>query len=157
VSWLVLLDPPLDPSLPNPEVEAVYGLRRAPPGELETYLLGRNPGGGQLLAQSLAGLFRQASDAAFEAMLSSRRFSAPAVSQPCLVLQADPERGGVLGDNAARALVDRLPRGKLQKIDGATHALHASAPAVVARAILAFGGYSPEVGSSGVGSSADSR
>jgi pimeloyl-ACP methyl ester carboxylesterase len=35
VSWLVLLDPPLDPSLPNPEVEAVYGLRQAPPGELE--------------------------------------------------------------------------------------------------------------------------
>src|SRR5712691_10129741 len=69
VSWLVLLDPPLDPELPNSEVPSVYRLRHAPAGELEDYLLGRNPGGGPLLAQSLAKLFRQASDAAFEAML----------------------------------------------------------------------------------------
>src|SRR5216684_8973937 len=69
VSWLVLLDPPFDPDLPNTEVPSVYRLRHAPAGELEAYLLGRNPGGGPLLAQSLAKLFRQASNAAFEAML----------------------------------------------------------------------------------------
>ena len=34
--------------------------RHAPAGELEVYLLERNPGGGPLLAQSLARLFRQA-------------------------------------------------------------------------------------------------
>src|SRR5579859_5241206 len=64
VRWLVLLDPPLDPELRNPEVAAVAALRHAKPGELEAYLLDRNPGGGELLAQSLARLFRQASDAA---------------------------------------------------------------------------------------------
>jgi pimeloyl-ACP methyl ester carboxylesterase len=122
----------------------VYRFRHAPPGELEAYLLERNPGGGKLLAESLARLFRQASDAAFEAMLDTTRADPPVVSQPTLVLQADPQRGGVLGDAAARAFVDRLPRGKLLKIDGATHSLHASHPAEVARAILDFAGYSSE-------------
>jgi pimeloyl-ACP methyl ester carboxylesterase len=149
VPWLVLLDPPLDPRLRNPEVEAVARLRHAPAGELEAYLLERNPGGGHLLAQTLASLFRQASDAAFDEMRSAWPFSAPVVSQPLLVLQADPRAGGILGDEAARAFVDRLPRGQLRKIDGAPHALHASHPAEVARAILQFGGYSPEAGSSG--------
>jgi pimeloyl-ACP methyl ester carboxylesterase len=144
VDWLVLLDPPLDRELRNTEIESVYRLRREPPGELEAYLLERNPGGGKLLAESLARLFRQASDAAFEAMLDARPFDAPPVNQETLVIQADPTRGGVLGDAAARAFVDRLPRGKLLKIPGGTHALHASHPAEVARAILDFGGYSSE-------------
>jgi pimeloyl-ACP methyl ester carboxylesterase len=167
VKWLVLLDPPLDPSLRNPEVAAVSRLRHAPAGELEAYLLGRNPGGGQILAQSLANLFRQASDAAFEAFLPRQDQASPedrsgtpprvfateafeqasAIKLPCLVLQADPNRGGILGDAAARAFVDRLPNGRLEKIAGATHALHASHPAETARAILAFGGYSSGVDS----------
>jgi pimeloyl-ACP methyl ester carboxylesterase len=153
VSWLVLLDPPLDPDLPNSEVPSVYQLRHAPAGELEGYLLGRNPGGGPLLAQSLAKLFRQASDAAFEAMLdpndragraATQATQAKLITNPVLVIQADPAHGGVLGDAAARQLTNSLPNGKLLKIDGATHALHASHPAEVARAILDFGGYSSD-------------
>ena len=148
VSWLVLLDPPLDPELRNSEVESVFRLRKASPGELEAYLLERHPGGGKLLADNLASLFRQASDAAFEAMLTERGFDAPAVSHPTLILQADPRKGGVLGDAAASEFADRLPKGRLVKIAGGSHALHASHPAEVARAILEFGGYSSDGGSS---------
>ena len=149
VSWLVLLDPPLDPDLPNPEVPSVYRLRHAPAGELEAYLLGRNPGGGPLLAQSLAKLFRQASDAAFEAMLdpedrAARATQSRKIQKPVLVIQADPAHGGVLGDAAAAEFVNSLPNGRLLKIQGATHALHASHPAEVARAILDLGGYSSD-------------
>jgi pimeloyl-ACP methyl ester carboxylesterase len=144
VDWLVLLDPPLDRQVRNPELESVYTLRHAPAGQLEAYLLERNPGGGQLLAQSLARLFRQASDAAFEVMLAAWPFDAEPVPHPTLILQADPAHGGVLGDAAARAFVDRLPHAQLHKIDGASHALHASHPADVARAILDFGGYSSD-------------
>jgi pimeloyl-ACP methyl ester carboxylesterase len=140
VEWLVLLDPPLDRELRNTEIESVYRLRHAPAGELEDYLLERNPGGGKLLAESLARLFREASDAAFEAMLNTTRPDPPVVTRPTLVIQADPARGGVLGDAAARAFVERLPRGKLLKIPGASHALHASHPAEVAHAILDFAG-----------------
>jgi len=149
MSWLVLLDPPLDPDLPNSEVPSVYRLRHAPAGELEDYLLGRNPGGGPLLAQSLAKLFRQASDAAFEAMLHPDDRAAQAtqsgnIQNTVLVIQADPAHGGILGDAAARQFVNSLPNGKLLKIKGATHALHASHPAEVARAILDFAGYSSD-------------
>jgi N-formylmaleamate deformylase len=159
VSWLVLLDPPLDPDLPNSEVPSVYRLRHAPAGELEAYLLSRNPGAGPLLAQSLAKLFRQASDAAFEAMLDPEdragraptpRTQAQRITSPVLVIQADPAHGGILGDAAARQLIDSLPNGKLLKIKGATHALHASHPAEAARAILDFGGYSSDVSSASV-------
>jgi pimeloyl-ACP methyl ester carboxylesterase len=76
-------------------------------------------------------------------MLANWPFSAPVVQQPVLVLQADPARGGVLGDAAAQAFVARLPAGQLEKIEGASHALHASHPAPVAEAILAFGKYEP--------------
>jgi pimeloyl-ACP methyl ester carboxylesterase len=142
--WLVLLDPPLDTGIRNPEVEAVYRLRHAPPGELEAYLFGRNPGGGELLAQSLAKLFRQASDAVFDAMLSAGPFSVPRVPNPTLILQADPTHGGLLGDSAAQTLANSLPNARLEKIEGASHALHASHAAEVARAILAFAGYSSD-------------
>jgi pimeloyl-ACP methyl ester carboxylesterase len=155
VRWCVLLDPPLDAELRNPEVPSVYALRHAAAGELEAYLLERNPGGGALLAQALARLYRQAADAAFEALLepddpsgtAPRAASAwaweaaPSVTAPCLVVQSDPRRGGVLGDAAAREFVERLPHGARLKIDGAPHAVHASHPAEVAHALLEFGGY----------------
>ncbi len=147
VPWLVLLDPPLDPAHRNSEIGDVYRLRHAAPGELERYLLERNPGGGALLANSLAGLFRQASDAAFEAMLSADAFEVRLVKQPVLVLQADPRTGGVLGDPAATELIRQLPNATLRKFERAPHALHASHPAEVAAAILEFGGY-PSVASS---------
>ncbi len=153
VDWLVLLDPPLDAELHNPEVPEVNRLRHAPLGELEAYLLNRNPGGGELLAQSLAAMFRQANDAAFEALLESTDRVPAAFDQAgrvqaqTLVVQADPRTGGVLGDASARALVEHLPNGQLRKIEGATHALHASQPAAVADAILSFGGYTSSVAS----------
>jgi pimeloyl-ACP methyl ester carboxylesterase len=142
VQWLVLLDPPLDAALRNPEISEVYTLRHASAGELERYLLSRNPGGGEMLAQVLAKLFRQASDAAFEAMLQrDATASLPLARARTLVLQADPLQGGVLGDAAADAVVQAMPNAELRKIEGAPHALHASHPADVAEAILRFGGY----------------
>jgi pimeloyl-ACP methyl ester carboxylesterase len=144
VAWLVLLDPPLDAERRNPDIARVYELRHAGSGELEAYLEQVNPGGGRLLAETLARLFRQASDAAYEAMLRAPRGSpetwqrAARLEQACLVIQAEPERGGVLGDAAAQAFVAQLRAGRLHKIDG-PHALHASHPAEVARAILDFG------------------
>jgi pimeloyl-ACP methyl ester carboxylesterase len=139
---LVLLDPPLDPRREHPDVPAVYRLRHAPAGELERFLA-RN-GTPALVARSMAALFRQAADAAFEAHLAAPRGApwawqaAERIRQPVLLLQADPAHGGVLGDVAAQAFVARLPQGRLVKLPGAPHALHASHPAQVARAIVAF-------------------
>jgi pimeloyl-ACP methyl ester carboxylesterase len=138
VSWLVLLDPPLDARLRNTEVEDVYRLRHARAGELEAYLLESNPGGGELLANALAREFRRAADAAFEALLGAGPFAALPVAASTLVIQADPAKGGVLGDREAAAAVATLGHAKLVKLEGASHAVHASRPAEVATAILCF-------------------
>ncbi len=131
MSWLALLDPPLDPELRNPEVPEVYRLRHAPPGELEAYLKSRGPG-----VELLAPIFRQAANAPFEALLEHTGvYEVPKIQQPCLVVQADPAHGGVLGDAAAKKVVVTLPRAELLKMVGASHAVHATHPAQLADAI----------------------
>ncbi|MBI3970417.1 MAG: alpha/beta fold hydrolase [Chloroflexi bacterium] len=132
VEALVLLDPPLDRQ--KPDVEQVYRLRHALPGELERYLA----------TPALAPLFRKAADGAFEALLRAPRgapwawAAASAITAPVLVVQADPAKDGVLGDEAARRFVARLPQGELLSIPGASHAVFASHPAHVAAAVLKF-------------------
>jgi pimeloyl-ACP methyl ester carboxylesterase len=126
----------------NTEVESVNRLRHAHPGDLEAYLLERNPGGGELLANTLAREFRMAADAAFETILGAGPFEAQPVKVRTLVVQADPERGGLLGDGAATEALATLGNAKLVKIDGAAHAVHASHPAELASAIRAFANYS---------------
>lgn len=138
VRWLVLLDPPLDPARPNREVPDVYRLRKASTGELEAYLLERNPGGGKLLAETLAREFRQASDAAFEAMLNAPVYPVRPLATHTLILRADPACGGVLGEQAASTAERELGNATVQVFAGAPHALHASHPAEVAQAIRTF-------------------
>ncbi len=134
VRALVLIDPPLDPARPPRDVETVYRLRHAPPGELERFLS----------FPLLAPLFRQASDAPFEAMLAAPPGApwaweaAPAIQAPVLLVQADPERDGVLGDQAAGDFLARLPHGRRLKLAGAAHAVHASHPAPLAAAMREF-------------------
>ncbi|HET6317209.1 MAG TPA: alpha/beta hydrolase [Chloroflexota bacterium] len=135
VEWLALLDPPLDSAQRNPEVPEVYRLRHAPAGELEGYLRSRSPG-----SELLAPLFRHAADRAFEAMLEHDHTrqalqQAAHLDMPCLVVQADPDKGGVLGDAAAQRLTRSLANGELVKIQRASHAVHATHPAQLAETL----------------------
>ncbi|HVG98616.1 MAG TPA: alpha/beta fold hydrolase [Chloroflexota bacterium] len=138
----VLLDPPLDAGRRNPEVAEVYRLRDGPPGALEAYLTAST--GSPLAARALAPIFRRADEAVYRTYLDAPPGApwawaeAPHVAAPVLVVQADPAAGGVLGDEAAEGFVARLPRGQLLRLPGARHAVHASHPGEVARAILEF-------------------
>jgi (E)-2-((N-methylformamido)methylene)succinate hydrolase len=142
VTGVVLLDPPLDPQRRNPDVAEVYRLRKGPSGALEDYLA--RTSGSPLAARALAPIYRAAQDGAFEAHLQAQPGApwawaeAPHVTAPVLLVQADPALGGVLGDEAAEGFVARLPRGRLVKIAGARHAVHASHAADVARVTLDF-------------------
>lgn len=144
VSALVLVDPPLDKAIRNPDVEAVSRLRREPRGELENYLLRTNPGGGLALAAGLAQLFRQASDEAFETLRSAPQGhpatwdEARAIHCPVLVVQGEPAQGGLLGDAAAKRFTARLQRGTHVKIAGASHVVHASRPESLAAVVKEF-------------------
>jgi pimeloyl-ACP methyl ester carboxylesterase len=144
VSALVLVDPPLDAAVSYRTVQDVYRLRHEPPGALESYLQSTDPTSSPLLAAALARLFRQADDAAFQAVLHTPPDHwdawdrAPHVQQPTLLVQADPDHGGILGPIAAHSFTGRLPRGQMCAIPGAAHAVHASHPAPLAAAVLDF-------------------
>ena len=141
---LVLVDPPFDPDRPREHIEAVEGLRHGPPGELERYLRGREPGMGDLYARAIADLFRAAADGAFQAVLRGEPgFPAQvaalgAISAPTLVIAADPALDAALGAVAARAVAESLPDGRLLSIPGARHAVFASHPREFAAAVLDF-------------------
>jgi pimeloyl-ACP methyl ester carboxylesterase len=134
ISAAVLVDPPLDESIARSEVDDVYRLRKAPPGELERYLS----------VAALAPIFRQAADAAFEAYLRAPRGAkwawelAPRVSVPTLLVQADTAQGGVLGDRAALDYTTKLPNAERVKVEGAAHAVHATHGAAAAKLVLEF-------------------
>lgn len=141
---LVLVDPPIDAQRPNPDVEHVYRLRTRHDGALERYLREQNPAGGELLASSLARLFRRADAAAYEAIMAAPPGwpdawqQAARVRQPTLLVQADPRAGGLIGDETAAAFTTRLANGALRTMAGATHAVHASQPAALAAVITRF-------------------
>lgn len=144
VSALVLVDPPLDRERRNRDVPEVYSLRKQPAPVLEEYLLSTNPGGGWLLAASLAAQFRAAADEAFEVFLDAPPGNpelwalAPKIQAPTLVVQGDPAHGALLGDTPAAAFTALLPHGRHVKIPGSTHAVHASQPAALAQAVRQF-------------------
>jgi pimeloyl-ACP methyl ester carboxylesterase len=148
VTAAVLLDPPLDAERRNPDVAEVYRLRDGPPGALEAYLAAS--AGSPLAARALAPIFRRADGTVFRTYLDGPPGApwawdeAPHVPVPVLVVQADPAAGGVLGDEAAEGFVARLPRGQRLRLAGARHAVHASHPAEVARAVLDFLAAAPE-------------
>ncbi len=144
VSKLILLDPPFDPERPREPIQQVERLRHGEPGDLERELTRREPGMGELYAKALAGLYRTASDGAFQAVLRAERgfpFVAALLSGiqvETLVVAADPKLDAALGEEAAKRVVDALPKGRLLVLAGARHAVHASKPRELAEAVLGF-------------------
>ena len=61
-----------------------------------------------------------------------------ALKSPALVLQADPEMGGMLTDADAAALVKNAPDATVVKVPGAGHALHWTATQATLCHVLAF-------------------
>ena len=109
----MLLDPPLDPELPNPEVASVYRLRHAPSGRARGVPARAQPGRraaprpepGQPVPpgqrRRLRGPARPDRPPRSRARRGRGRARASASQLPHAGLQADPRQGGVLGDAAA--------------------------------------------------------
>ena len=131
IKRLILIDPPLDPTISNEVVGEVARLRKVPPGPLEDYLATFH---GDVAARSLARLFRCAAPGTLETYIASPRgapwawHAASELDLPVLILQADVATDGALGDDAAKRFTRLLRRGTLVKIPGASHAIHASRP-----------------------------
>jgi pimeloyl-ACP methyl ester carboxylesterase len=141
---LILVDPPFDATRSREHIVVVEKLRHAGPGPLEAELLRREPGMGDLFANALAGLYRQASDGAFQAVLKSEEGFPSVAAQlaniqaETLIVAADPKLDAALGAEAAAKAVGALKHGKLITIAGARHAVHASKPRDFAQAVIEF-------------------
>ena len=141
---VVLIDPPFDASRPRDHIATVERLRHAEPGALEAELLRREPGMGDLYAKAIASLYRTAADGTFSALLRAEPgfpvvvAALPNLSIETLVIAADPSLDAALGAEAAEHVVSLLPHGRLLTIPGARHAVHASKPRELTRAVREF-------------------
>jgi pimeloyl-ACP methyl ester carboxylesterase len=144
VSRLVLVDPPFDPSRPRDHIAEVERLRHAEMGQLERYLQQRDRGMSELYARALANIFRSAADGAFQAVARAEpgypalRESLPSIKVPTLVIAADPRLDAALSAEAATAVAEAIPDGRLVTIERAGHAVHATRPREFAEALLGF-------------------
>ncbi|MCC6175379.1 MAG: alpha/beta hydrolase [Chloroflexi bacterium] len=144
VSKLILLDPPFDPSRPRGHIETVERLRHEAPGALEAELMHREPGMSEAYARAMANLYRTAADGTFHVVVRAEPgFPATVaalahVRAPTLLVAADPSLDGALGWDVASEIVTTIPDGRLLTLPGARHAVHASKPRELARAVLDF-------------------
>jgi pimeloyl-ACP methyl ester carboxylesterase len=148
VSHKILVDPPLTGGpVRDPETFAtILELKRKSPEGLAAFLRRSNPGIGQFLAQTMAEMWQESSDAVIEDMLADREryftldSSLSVTEQPTLIMQADPSRGGVLSDDQAERALRLLPHGTLTHLPGAGHAIHATNPAEFSALVTEFAG-----------------
>jgi pimeloyl-ACP methyl ester carboxylesterase len=144
IGKLILIDPPFDAERTREHIAVVERLRHGGAGPLEAELLRREPGMGELFAKALAGLYRQASDGAIQAVLKSEAGFPAIVAQlgniqaETLIVAADPTLDAALGAEAAEKTVGALKHGTLITVPGARHAVHASKPREFAQAVIEF-------------------
>ncbi|MDW8059143.1 MAG: alpha/beta fold hydrolase [Thermomicrobium sp.] len=145
VCALVLEDPPLAP--PNEAtrlwLEALLAAKRA--GIEAAYELARelDPDGSPEEWQRSALWLCSTADGPILALLDEGRQPEPLdllprVTQPVLLLQADPAYGGVLDDETAERALALLPQGVRKSFPGCGHALHRECTEAFVAAVLDF-------------------
>lgn len=147
---LVMIDPPVRQGEQGRQLlEILLEARRADPFERfaiisELYAFS----GTEAEWRRQADWLRSTSVAAFESMIALSDDSSAEhvlsmmeqVQCPALLVQADPMSGGVLSDDDAALVMQRLASGMHLKIDDAGHSLHQDAPEAISRQIIALTG-----------------
>lgn len=146
VSHRILVDPPLTggPARDAGQLQDILRLKRRPVDELADYLARSNPGAGRFLLKAMSEMWHEAADGVIEDVLAAPNTYFDIASSlrsdpaPTLIMQADPERGGILTDSQARRALELLPNGTLIRMAGAGHAIHAYKPAEFSQAVMDF-------------------
>lgn len=148
VAYRVLVDPPLTggPVRDADMFRTILRLKHRGIDELANYLAASNPKAGRFYLRTMAEMWGEAADGVIADMLAEpdTYFALDSAlrlnESPTLIVQADPEMGGVLSDQWARQALALLPRGSLLQFPGAGHAVHAYVPEEFTRAVLSFVG-----------------
>ncbi len=155
VSHFVLVDPPLTggPIRDAAVFRRILELKHQPPEALARFLGENNPGAGLFLLRSMSEMWHGAADGVIEDMLDRPAdyyaidANLHAIESPTLLMQADPAHGAVLTDTEAVRTLELLRQGRLARVAGAGHAIHAHAPVEFVRLLTEF----TEVGTRGAG------
>jgi N-formylmaleamate deformylase len=121
-------------------------MKRATEEETYTFFMEIGPSLGEERWRDQTRRLRNTADGPFEVILEwAEKGEAPDVLAtmarigcPALLMQADPEAGGVLPDDLAGEIAARLSNGEHQKFPGVGHNIHKDAPAEFAQAALSF-------------------
>jgi pimeloyl-ACP methyl ester carboxylesterase len=148
VGHRILIDPPLTggPVRDTAMFAGILQLKHGDGAALSAYLSEFNPGVGAHYLSTMAQMWEVAADGVITEMLAHSgdyfaiddqlRF----IESPTLILQADPQRGGVLTDDQAQRTLTLLPHGEWIKVPGAGHAIHATNPGEFVRHVREFTG-----------------
>ncbi|GAC1396391.1 MAG: 2-succinyl-6-hydroxy-2,4-cyclohexadiene-1-carboxylate synthase [Chloroflexota bacterium] len=151
ISHRILVDPPLTggPVRDERMFHDILRLKHEPATMLADYLAVSNPKASIFYLRTMSEMWHEAADGVINDVLANSQsyfdVARPLqnIDSPVLLMQADPQMGGVLNDtNAAEALA-LLSRGSLLKVSGAGHAIHAYKPAEFASAVTTFARRSP--------------
>jgi pimeloyl-ACP methyl ester carboxylesterase len=147
ITHRILVDPPLTGG-PVRDPATFSEILRLKDDEhaLTAYLASTNPGVGNYYLRTMAEMWREAAEGVITDMLAHSRDyfdldgHLPHIDAPTLIMQADPECGGVLRDDQAGHALSLLPLGRLVKVAGSGHAIHASKPDGFVRLVREFAG-----------------
>ncbi|GAC1468736.1 MAG: alpha/beta hydrolase [Chloroflexota bacterium] len=148
VSHRVLIDPPLTggPVRDESTFETILRLKHGGVDSLTTYLAAANPGSGKYLLRTMAEMWLQASDGVITDMLDAPNtyFAVDHAlrldESPTLIVQADPQVGGVVSDEQVQRALQVLPHGSWHAFPGVGHAVHAFVPQELTRLVTEFVG-----------------
>lgn len=147
VKAVVLEDPPgrFD-SNTGSRITPMLEIKRGTEEETYTFFKEIGPNLGEARWRDQTRRLRNTADGPFEVIIewAERGYSPDIVGTmgrvqcPALLMQSDPEAGGVLPDDLAGEIVAKLPNGEHQKFHGVGHNIHKDAPSEFARSAMEF-------------------
>lgn len=146
VSHRILVDPPLTggPIRDAAMFEEILRLKQQPLPRLAAFLGASNPGAGSFFLTAMSEMWHEAADGVITDMLAHPTeyyaidAALTASDVPTLLMQGNPDRGGVLSSEEAGHALSLLPVGSLVTFPQAGHAIHAHCPVEFVETVLAF-------------------
>jgi N-formylmaleamate deformylase len=146
VKACVLEDPPgrFDSSTAS-RIKPMLEIKHRPEAEVYEFFREIGPSLGEARWRDQARRLKNTADGPFVELFDPAQEAPPNVLEtmksvqcPALLMQADPEAGGVLPDELAELALQNLPNGEIQRFPGVGHSIHKDTPAAFADAAMSF-------------------
>lgn len=145
VARAVAVDPPYrEGAFAAPQFADVREMKHLPEDDLTAMLAFLRPHRNEADRRREAQWLRMTADGPFDAMIAGsvgeQGLDAvlPRITQPFLILQADPQAGGALTDAMAAYALARLPNARIARFPGSSHTIAHDQPEAFVAAVRGF-------------------